>query len=159
MKQKLIILLGPLLLMAFLQPAIASSVKVAAHSNKALEGNDIRIYFSMQRNTAPYRTSWRTCYSYKTVDGTATASGPGSDYDSASGVVCWNQHTSNSEIVTIKTRPDRICEPNETVKIKLYNPRSSTRIGWTDACGPWPCHITAKATIKQDNSRVKACAY
>jgi len=161
--KKLSILLIPLALFTVIVQQAAAwtpapPIKIATHGWGAYEGNDMSIHFSM-KNSHPFnRAAWRTCYSYKTEDGTAKSSE--GDYRVKSGVVCWNRYASQSGSLTIQALKDLYhCECDETVKIVLSNPRSYTRAGgWGSACGAggsWPCNFTTTATIKQPSRQCK----
>ncbi|MCY4051636.1 MAG: hypothetical protein OXF60_09130 [Gammaproteobacteria bacterium] len=129
------------------------SLQIKAHHDAVYEGKDIKMSFRLWVNGQPNTAPWRTCYQYRTEEGTATED---RDYRPNSGTVCWDQQAHSSGTVKIKTLWDRLCENNETVKVVLTQPESLVLNEWREpSCSHggqhWPCDFTATATIKQDS--------
>ena len=144
--------LAAVMLVALALPVAAATISV--ESDAVLEGHDLKVKF---RNNSQINHLVR--YKYKTKNGTATS---GYDYESASGRVVWSRATWDSNTIVIKTKPDQLCEYDETIKIVLSELEwSTTGADWNNYCNElnirrWPCNVERTVKIKEDPNDCQA---
>ncbi len=144
-------LAATLAIVLLISPARADTIITT--SPAASEGENLTFTFWMQ---PPW---WRTCYDYRTADGSATGSGAVPDYTATRGTLCWERFQGGQQAVTVATRRDSRCEQDESVKVILSNFRYQSRDGWKQFCGPGhthPCQVTATGSIQRHANDCKA---